>query len=85
MISVEQLAEQAHMSVSGFHRAFRQVTSETPLQYLKKIRLNKAKDLIVVEGKQATEAAMLVGYASASQFSREFKRHFNATPKAIGV
>ena len=84
-ISVDHIAEQAHMSVSGFHRAFRQVTSETPLQYLKKIRLNKAKDLIVVEGKQATEAAMLVGYASASQFSREFKRHFNATPKAIGI
>jgi AraC-like DNA-binding protein len=83
-ISVEHLAEQAHMSVSGFHRAFRQVTSETPLQYLKKIRLNKAKDLIVAEGKKATEAAMLVGYASASQFSREFKRHFNATPRSIG-
>ena len=44
LISVENLAEQVHMSVSGFHRAFRQVTSETPLQYLKKIRLNKAKD-----------------------------------------
>ena len=85
LISVEHLAEQVHMSVSGFHRAFRQVTSETPLQYLKKIRLNKAKDLIVIEGKQATEAATLVGYSSASQFSREFKRHFNATPKAIGM
>lgn len=84
VISIEHLAAQAHMSVSGFHRAFRQVTSETPLQYLKKIRLNKAKDLILVEGKQATEAAMLVGYTSASQFSREFKRHFNATPRAIG-
>lgn len=85
VISIEHLAAQAHMSVSGFHRAFRQVTSETPLQYLKKIRLNKAKDLILVEGKQATEAAMLVGYTSASQFSREFKRHFNATPKAMGI
>ena len=83
VISVEQLANQAHMSVSGFHRAFRQVTSETPLQYLKKIRLNKAKDLIVTEGKQATEAAILVGYTSPSQFSREFKRHFNATPRTI--
>ncbi|TWX67467.1 AraC family transcriptional regulator [Colwellia sp. C1TZA3] len=83
VISVEHLANQAHMSVSGFHRAFRQVTSETPLQYLKKIRLNKAKDLIVTEGKQATEAAILVGYTSPSQFSREFKRHFNATPRTI--
>ncbi|MFT5815137.1 MAG: AraC-like DNA-binding protein [Psychroserpens sp.] len=83
VISVEHLANQAHMSVSGFHRAFRQVTSETPLQYLKKIRLNKAKDLIVTEGKKATEAAILVGYTSPSQFSREFKRHFNATPRTI--
>jgi AraC-like DNA-binding protein len=85
LISVEYLAEQAHMSVSGFHRAFRQVTNETPLQYLKKVRLNKAKDLIITDGKQATEAAVLVGYNSPSQFSREFKRHFNATPKAINA
>lgn len=85
VISVEHLANKAHMSVSGFHRAFRQVTNETPLQYLKKIRLNKAKDLIVTDGKQATEAAALVGYTSPSQFSREFKRHFNATPKRINM
>lgn len=82
-ISVEFLADLAHMSVSGFHKAFRQVTKETPLQYLKKIRLNKAKDLIISDGKQATEAALLVGYTSPSQFSREFKRHFNATPKSV--
>mgnify|MGYP003632670233 CR=1 FL=1 len=85
VISVEHLANQAHMSVSGFYRAFRQVTNETSLQYLKKIRLNKAKDLIVTDGKQATEAASLVGYTSPSQFSREFKRHFNATPRTINV
>lgn len=82
-ISIENLAEQAHMSVSGFHRAFRQVTNETPLQYLKKIRLNKAKELIINAGKRASEVAMLVGYTSPSQFSREFKRHFNSTPKTI--
>ncbi|BFM18322.1 AraC family transcriptional regulator [Maricurvus nonylphenolicus] len=82
-ITVEALAERANMSVSGFHRAFRQVTSETPLQYLKKVRLSKARDLIASEGRRANDAAMLVGYASPSQFSREFKRHFNMTPKAI--
>ena len=82
-LPIEELADQAHMSLSSFHRAFRQVTSETPLQYLKKIRLNKAKDLIVAEGKQATQAAIMVGYSSPSQFSREFKRHFNATPKSM--
>lgn len=85
VISIESLANQAHMSVSGFHKAFRQVTNETPLQYLKKIRLNKAKNLIVTDGKQATEAAALVGYTSPSQFSREFKRHFNATPRTINA
>ena len=82
-ITVEALAERANMSVSGFHRAFRQVTSETPLQYLKKIRLSKARDLIASEGRRANDAATLVGYTSPSQFSREFKRHFNVTPKAI--
>ena len=82
-ITVESLAEQAHMSLSGFHRAFRQVTTETPLQYLKKVRLTKAKDLIVTHGKRVSDAATMVGYISPSQFSREFKRHFNATPKSI--
>jgi len=82
-ITVEGLAEQAHMSISGFHRAFRQVTTETPLQYLKKVRLSKAKELIVTEGLKANDAAMQVGYISPSQFSREFKRHFNATPRSL--
>ena len=82
-ITVEALAERANMSVSGFHRAFRQVTSETPLQYLKKIRLSKARDLIASEGRRANDAATLVGYTSPSQFSREFKRQFNVTPKAM--
>jgi AraC-like DNA-binding protein len=82
-ITVEALADRANMSVSGFHRAFRQVTSETPLQYVKKVRLSKARDLIVSEGRRANDAALLVGYSSPSQFSREFKRHFNITPKAM--
>ena len=82
-IKVEDLAQQVHMSLSGFHRAFREVTAETPLQYLKKVRLSKAKDLIAIEGRRASDAAMLVGYTSPTQFSREFKRYFNATPKSF--
>lgn len=82
-LTVDELASSANMSVSAFHRAFRQVTLESPLQYLKKVRLNKAKELIINEGKRASDAAHLVGYTSPSQFSREFKRHFNATPKAL--
>lgn len=82
-ITVEQLAEDVNMSVSSFHRAFRQVTYESPLQYLKKVRLNKAKELIIARGSRANEAAHLVGYASASQFSREFKRHFKQSPSEV--
>lgn len=84
-ITVEQLAQAANMSVSSFHRAFRQVTYESPLQYLKKVRLNKAKELILATGSRANEAAHLVGYASASQFSREFKRHFNQSPSELSA
>ncbi|MBE0358772.1 AraC family transcriptional regulator [Pseudoalteromonas aliena] len=81
-ITVEGLAEDVNMSVSSFHRAFKQVTFESPLQYLKKVRLAKAKELIITNGSKANEAALKVGYTSASQFSREFKRHFNKTPRA---
>tara|TARA_R110002167_G_scaffold28926_11_gene96766 strand:+ start:13587 stop:14465 length:879 start_codon:yes stop_codon:yes gene_type:complete len=81
-LSVDFLASEANMSVSAFHRAFRQVTLESPVQYVKKVRLVKARDLINYEGKKASEAALLVGYTSPSQFSREFKRHFNQSPSA---
>lgn len=77
---VEGLAAQANMSISAFHRAFKEVTSESPLQYLKKIRLAKARDHIVQDGMKAYIAADKVGYESASQFSREFKRHFGQSP-----
>ncbi|QXO16363.1 AraC family transcriptional regulator [Vibrio ostreae] len=82
-LTVQALAEEANMSISAFHQAFRRVTMESPLQYLKKVRLNKAKELIHVEGKRVNDAAHLVGYTSTSQFSREYKRHFNETPRGI--
>ncbi len=81
-LTVQSLAEEANMSVSAFHQAFRNVTLESPLQYIKKVRLNKAKELIQREGKRISDAARLVGYSSSSQFSREYKRHFNETPKS---
>ncbi len=80
-LTVNALAEEANMSISAFHQAFRGVTMESPLQYLKKVRLNKAKELIQIEGKRVNDAARLVGYTSPSQFSREYKRHFNHTPR----
>lgn len=75
-LDVNHLADQANMSVSSFHRSFKEVTSETPMQYLKKIRLTRAKDLIVNTRLKAYLAAEEVGYESVSQFSREFKRYF---------
>lgn len=79
-LDVEQLAKMAHLSVSAFHRAFKEITSDSPLQYLKKIRLTKARDLMIQESIKANIAADKVGYESASQFSREFKRYFGQSP-----
>jgi AraC-like DNA-binding protein len=79
-LDVEQLAGTARMSASAFHRAFKEITSDSPMQYLKKFRLTKAKDLMVQENMKAYIAADKVGYESSSQFSREFKRYFGQTP-----
>ncbi|MEI9972485.1 MAG: helix-turn-helix transcriptional regulator [Ignavibacteriota bacterium] len=70
----------AGMSPSAFHQNFKAVTSSSPLQYLKTIRLHKARMLMVHEGLRAGIAAERVGYESPSQFSREFKRLFGASP-----
>ncbi len=78
--SVEELARESGMSASSFHRAFKGVTGESPLQYLKKLRLLKAKEALVFQGLRVEEAAYEVGYVSPSQFSREFKRYFSVPP-----
>lgn len=79
-IGVEELARRACMSVPAFHHHFKLVTASSPLQYLKRIRLDRAKSLMAHEGYNASTAAKAVGYESPSQFSREFKRLFGATP-----
>lgn len=79
-LNIDNLAEEANMSVSSFHSNFKTVTSTSPIQYVKEIRLQKARILMVQDGLSAIEAAVKVGYESASQFSREFKRHFGHTP-----
>ncbi|NMP25731.1 AraC family transcriptional regulator [Rahnella sp. SAP-1] len=79
-LSVEQLASDVNMSVSAFHHNFKAVTSTSPLQYLKNYRLHKARTMMVYDGIKASSAAIRVGYESASQFSREFKRYFGVTP-----
>lgn len=79
-LDISTLADEAGMSVSSFHSNFKAVTAVSPLQYLKSIRLHKARVLLVQDGVSASNAASSVGYESASQFSREFKRYFGCNP-----
>ncbi len=79
-LEIKALADEAHMSLTVFHRRFKETTSAPPLQYLKAVRLHKARLLIGQEGESVGEAAHRVGYESTSQFSREFKRLFGSRP-----
>lgn len=79
-IEIGELAQEALMGESTFYEAFRSVTSLSPLQYLKEIRLTRARQILLWEGTSAKRAAHRVGYASASHFSREFKRRFGRPP-----
>lgn len=80
-ITVETLANLSGMSLSGFHSHFKKITSLSPLQYQKSLRLMEAKRLISQEDFAVTDAAYQVGYESPSQFSREYKRYFGHAPK----
>lgn len=79
-LDVATLAEAANMSVPAFHVHFKAVTSSSPLQYLKTVRLHQARLMMIREGLSASSAAQRVGYESPSQFSREFKRLFGRAP-----
>ena len=68
------------MSTPTFHSHFKAVTNTSPIQYLKSIRLHQARLLMVRKGMTAAAACNEVGYESASQFSREFKRLFGLSP-----
>lgn len=80
-LKIDALARMAHMSVSSFHQHFKTVTSMSPLQYQKALRLEEAKRLMLVQGLEAKVASDHVGYESASQFTREYARHFGSAPK----
>jgi AraC-like DNA-binding protein len=75
-----QKSEQQFLITLSPHRAFKEITSDSPVQYLKKVRLTKARDLMVQENMKAYIAADKVGYESSTQFSREFKRYFGQSP-----
>jgi AraC-like DNA-binding protein len=78
---VETLARQVRMSPSAFHMHFKAVTAHSPLQYQKRLRLQEARRLMIGEGLDAAQAGFRVGYESPSQFSREYRRLFGASPR----
>lgn len=78
--SINNLADEAKMSPSTLHEHFKAVTSMSPLQYQKLLRLQEARRLILSQSVDAAEAAYAVGYESPSQFNREYKRTFGAPP-----
>jgi len=79
-LAVDALADRAGMSRAAFDRHFKAATGMSPLRYLKALRLNDAA-MLIANGATISHAAARVGYPSPSQFSREFKRHFGATPR----
>lgn len=81
-VRIEELAEAAHMSPSTLHHHFKTVTSLSPLQFQKQLRLHEARRLMLTEGVEAVTAGHEVGYQSPSQFSREYRRLFGAPPRA---
>lgn len=79
-LHMEELASTARMGVSTLHHQFRALTAMSPLQYQKQLRLQAARQRMLMDGLDATTAAYEVGYESVSQFSREYSRLFGQPP-----
>lgn len=79
-LTIDRLAEAAGMSLSSFHHHFRAVTSLSPLQFQKQLRLIEARRMMLSEGAIAKSAAFAVGYESIHQFTREYGRFFGMPP-----
>lgn len=79
-LSIEDMARELGMSLSGFHYHFRAITAMSPLQFQKQLRLQEARRLMLGEGLDVASAGYRVGYGNASQFTREYKRLFGAPP-----
>jgi AraC-like DNA-binding protein len=80
-LKMDEIARELGMSVSGFHHHFKSVTSMSPLQFQKHLRLQEARRLMLGEDLDAATAGFRVGYEDPSHFSREYKRHFGAPPQ----
>lgn len=79
-LRIEDLAGKVNMATSTFHRLFRQVTTLSPLQFQKRLRLYEAQRLMLMEDEDAENAGLAVGYESPTQFNREYKRLFGEPP-----
>lgn len=79
-LTVAALATQVGLSPSAFTRAFREVTGSSPYQYVKDVRLNRARDLVLDRRLSVSDVAQRVGYVSASHFIKEFRTRFGTTP-----
>lgn len=79
-LQVEELARRVNMATSTFHRHFKEVTSMSPLQFHKRLRLFEAQRLMLAERVDAASAGLAVGYESPTQFNREYKRLFGEPP-----
>lgn len=79
-LRIEHIAREIGMSASGLHHHFKAITDMSPLQFQKQLRLHEARRLMLGEHLDAASAGVRVGYNDASQFSREYKRHFGTAP-----
>jgi AraC-like DNA-binding protein len=77
---VEDVARSCGMSTSAFHRNFQAVTALSPIQFQKQIRLQKSRLMLLTGADDVATVAYRVGYDSASQFSREYRRQFGLPP-----
>ncbi|UQZ90552.1 AraC family transcriptional regulator [Deltaproteobacteria bacterium Smac51] len=80
-VLVEELAEKVNMAPSTFHRHFKEVTTLSPVQYQKRLRLHAAQHLMLAENYDSVRASEAVGYESLTQFNREYKRLFGDPPR----
>ncbi len=83
-LDIEQIAKEAGLSASGLHQKFKRTTALSPMQFVKRLRLDRAR-VLLVSGDTVTEAAFKVGYSSPSQFSREYKRQYGSPPSSAAT
>lgn len=81
-LNIKELATLINMSESSLYQNFKTITSMSPIQFQKKLRLEEAKLMLINQNIEAAEVAFAVGYESPSQFSREYSRMFGMSPKA---